>query len=345
MAIIFGGMSAEYSVSLQSAHAVITHLDTSRFVPVLVGITREGRWYRFRGAPDHLLDDSWREAAYCTPAYLPPCRGEAGLLEYGGGVRVLTRLDAAFPVMHGPYGEDGKLQGLLEMAGIPVVGCGSLAGALCMDKDLAHRLVKAAGIAVPRSRCFGPGAPFAEIAAAAAELGYPLFAKPVNAGSSFGISRVSAPEELEAAVREAYRYDGRLLLEEAIEGCELGCAVLGGGDTLLTGEPDEIELAGGFFCFEEKYNLHSAKIHVPARLSAEATARVKETATAIYRLLGCGGFARVDMFLRPGGELVFNEVNTIPGFTAHSRYPAMMAAAGLPFPALVTSLIDAAVAS
>ena len=176
-------------------------------------------------------------------------------------------------------------------------------------------------------------------AAAAAALGYPLFVKPVRAGSSFGVTRVAAPEDLAAAVEAAFRYDDRVLLEEAIPGFEAGCAVMG-NETLQTGEPDEIELAGGFFDFTEKYNLVTAKIHCPARIAPAQAAALKAAAKTVYRALDCRGFARVDLFLTPAGEIVFNEVNTIPGFTPHSRFPGMMAAAGVPF----AQVLDRAVA-
>ncbi len=340
-AILFGGMSAEYPVSLQSAHAVATHLDTGRYVPVLVGITRQGRWYRYRGDAARILDDTWCDPQFCTPAILSPCRKNAGLMEFGIGVTVFTKLDLAFPVMHGPLGEDGSIQGLLELAGIPVVGCGTLASAVCMDKDIAHRLAGSAGVGVPKSVRFNGHAAPEELRAAAAELGYPVFVKPVRAGSSFGISKVADAEQLAEAVQTAFAYDTQVLLEEAVDGFEVGCAILG-GDALTIGELDEVQLAGGFFDYKEKYNLITSKIHVPARLAAGKAEEIRQTAAAIYRLLGCSGFARVDLFVTPAGRVVFNEVNTIPGFTPHSRYPAMMRAAGLDFAAVVGRLMEAA---
>lgn len=341
IAILFGGMSAEYPISLQSAHAVITHLDTDKYTPILVGITQNGEWLRYRGGAEAILNDSWNTSASCTPAFISPCRRSAGLVELGAAT-VFTRLDAAFPVMHGPLGEDGTVQGLLELAGIPIVGCGTTASALCMDKDIAHLLVQSTGVTVPASHSFSRGAAPEKIHAAASTLGYPLFVKPVRAGSSFGISQVENETELDAAVHAAFAYDTRILLEVAVEGFEVGCAVLG-DETLTIGEPDEVELASGFFNFDEKYSLATSRIHVPARVAPEKREQLKQTAAAIYRRLGCSGFARVDMFLRPTGEIVFSEVNTIPGFTPHSRYPGMMKAAGLDFATLVERLLEAAV--
>ena len=246
-------------------------------------------------------------------------------------------------MLHGKNGEDGTLQGLLELAGVPVVGCGALASALCMDKDRSHKLAALAGVQVPRSAVFRRGADGAEIRAAAEQLGFPLFVKPVRAGSSFGISRVTSAEDLPRAVGEAFAHDREVLLEEAVPGFEVGCAVLG-SEELTVGEVDEIELGQGFFDFEEKYTLKTSAIHCPARISTEQARRIKEAAKKVYRALDCKVFARVDLFLTPAGEVVFNEVNTIPGFTAHSRYPRMMEAAGLGFTELITRIIEGGLA-
>lgn len=342
IAVLFGGRSPEYGVSLQSAHAVITHIDRERFEPVLVGITPSGGWYYYSGPADRILSDSWHDAADCTPALLSPDpREHALLLREKEGLRPIV-LDAAFPVLHGQNGEDGTVQGLLQLAGIPTVGCGVLSSALCMDKDRAHKLVHAAGIAVPASVVVDKTCPETEALAQCEALHYPLFVKPVRAGSSYGITQVSGVQELPDALRLAFQYDGQAIVEEAVPGFEVGCAVLGSGE-LTAGEPDEIELAQGFFNFKEKYTLETSAIHVPARITPEQKRRVQETAKTIYRVLDCQGFARVDCFLRPDGEIVFNEVNTIPGFTAHSRYPNMMKAAGLSFTDLVTQVIELAV--
>ena len=333
----FGGCSSEYGVSLQSAHGVLTHLDRARWQPLMVGITREGKWLYYTGSPDALPDDRWQGPA-CVPCALCPDRGARQLLLLdGSGTRL--DFDAAFPVLHGRNGEDGTLQGLLELAGVPVIGCGSLSGALCMDKDRAHKLAQLAGVRAPRSALFSRDAALCDIAAAAEELGFPLFVKPVRAGSSFGVSRVEGWSQLPGAVEAAFDNDRELLLEETIPGFEVGCAVLGTGE-LTVGEVDEIELSQGFFDFEEKYTLKTSAIHCPARIPAETAQRVRQAARTVYRALDCKGFARVDLFLTPDGEIVFNEVNTIPGFTAHSRYPNMMKAAGLDFTALITRIIE-----
>ena len=338
VAVLFGGCSPEYGVSLESAHAVITHMDREKYHPVLIGISPEGRWFHYTGDVERIPENTWQGAG-CVPAAVSPDREEKCLLALGENGVEKIRLDAAFPVLHGRNGEDGTVQGVFELAGIPIVGCGVLASALCMDKARAHRLAKEAGVDVPASVVLERGM---EAAQAAQALGYPLFAKPVRAGSSYGVTRVETPEGLDAAVALAFRYDSEIILEEAISGFEVGCAVMG-NDSLTVGELDEIELSGGFFNFKEKYTLETSAIHVPARISPEKADEMKEAARKIYRALGCRGFARVDMFLEPGGRIVFNEANTIPGFTAHSRYPSMMRAAGMPFGQVVSALIGLAV--
>ena len=337
---LFGGVSSEYAVSLESAQAVLTHLDQSKFRPLMVGITKDGQWLHYTGAVDAIGADRWQNAD-CVPCTLVLHRGARQLLLLDG-TGATRSFDAAFPVMHGKNGEDGTLQGLLELAGVPIVGCGTLASALAMDKDRAHKLAACAGVDIPRGMVFSRGAAPDDWNAAAEELGYPLFVKPVRAGSSFGITRVTAPSQLAAALEEAWRHDREALLEEAVPGFEVGCAVLG-TKTLTVGAVDQVSLSQGFFDYEEKYTLKTASIHCPAPILPEEAARIQAAAKVVYRALDLKGFARVDFFLTPGGRVVFNEVNTIPGFTAHSRYPAMMAGVGLDFSALLDRLIGLAV--
>lgn len=341
--VLFGGCSTEYEVSLQSAHGVLQALDRSRFTPLTVGITREGRWLRYPGGLSHLETGDWQAQPDCVPCTLSLDRGDRRLLWLDGSGRS-EGFDAAFPILHGKNGEDGTVQGLLGLVGAPIIGCGALSSALCMDKDRAHKLAALAGVRVPRSRLFRRGAVLPQMARAAEELGYPLFVKPVRAGSSFGVSKVNTPDQLPAAVWSAFAHDREILLEEAVPGFEVGCAVLG-SDELTVGAVDEIQLSQGFFDYTEKYNLITSRIHCPARISPEKAAEIQETAKTVYRALDCRVFARVDLFLTPWGEIVFNEVNTIPGFTAHSRYPGMMKAAGWDFGDLVSRLIELGVES
>lgn len=360
VAVFFGGCSSEYGVSLESASAVISNLNRDRYVPVPVGISREGEWFWFSGDIEKIKDDTWCNQEDCVPAVLSPERKEHKLLLMKEEEVDFIQIDAAFPVLHGKNGEDGTIQGMIELAGIPLVGCGVLASAVCMDKDRAHRLAQAAGIRVPgavvlerETKNTEKGGSLEEdeeeylqkrAADFAYEIGYPLYVKPVKAGSSYGVTRVQKPEELPAAVGLAFQYDDRVIIEENIEGFEVGCAVMGNGP-LTVGEVDEIELSGGFFDFTEKYTLKTSAIHVPARISRQKAQEIKETGKIIYKALGCSGFARVDMFLTPAGEIVFNEVNTIPGFTEHSRFPGMMKAAGYSFMEILENIIGLAVGS
>ncbi|MDY3014748.1 MAG: D-alanine--D-serine ligase VanG [Evtepia sp.] len=339
VAVFFGGRSPEYTVSLQSAYSVLTNLSPQQYQVVPVGITRRGQWFLYNGPFDWLLDDSWHsDTASLTPAMISPDPEVHGLLVLSPeGTRTIP-LDCALPVLHGKNGEDGTVQGLLELADIPIAGCGTLASALCMDKDRAHKLAAMAGVLVPRSLVLSAWDDRTRAAAWADKAGFPLFVKPVKAGSSYGITKVSDPQGLPDAIAHAFAYDDQVVLEEAIDGFEVGCAVMGTQE-LIVGEIDEIELSSGFFDFTEKYTLKTSAIHVPARVD-EGTARtVKETAQTIYRALGCAGFARVDLFLTREGELYFNEVNTIPGFTEHSRFPGMMKAAGYTFPQILDTII------
>lgn len=342
IAVLFGGRSSEYEVSLQSASAVIQSIDTKKYDVVPLGITRQGAWYRYGGPAELIVDDKWTSHPSCVRAVISPDRKTHGILELWDKSAVAVRIDAAFPVLHGKNGEDGTVQGLLELAGIPVVGCGALSSAVCMDKDVAHRLVQAAGILTPPSTVIYPDTPWQQVLEKTNVLKYPLFVKPACAGSSFGVTKVGEISRLPEAIADAFQHDGKVVVEQAIEGFEVGCAMLGARPVI--GEVDEIELEGGFFDYEEKYTLKTSRIHVPARISPEAAARVKKTAAVIYRALDCRGFARVDMFLTHGGDIVFNEVNTIPGFTAHSRYPNMLKATGMSFPEIVNTIISEAVA-
>ena len=296
--VLFGGYSTEHEVSLQSAAAVLKHLDVQRFSPLTVGITKQGKWMYYTGPFEQIQDGTWHtRAEYCAPCMLCPDKGSAALVVHGQHEARYT-LDAAFPVLHGKNGEDGTVQGLLELAGVPIIGCDTLSSALCMDKDKAHKLAALAGVEVPRSAVFAKGASHAAIENAARLLEYPLFVKPVRAGSSFGITKVQSPRQLAGAVHEAFCHDDRILLEAQVPGFEVGCAVMG-NKALFVGEIDEIELSGDFFDYEEKYTLKTSRIHCPARIAPSDAARIKAAAQTVYRALGCRVFARVDLFFTP----------------------------------------------
>lgn len=335
---LFGGCSSEYAVSLQSAAAVIRHLDMDRFEPVLIGITRQGHWFRYQGAVEKIVDDTWWSDKSCIPAVISPSREVHGVLEFHGESVKQIFMDVVFPIMHGKNGEDGTIQGLLELSGIPFIGCGTLSSALCMDKELAHMIAEAVGISIPS---FVTLRRYEDIQAKVEQaelLGYPLFVKPARAGSSFGITKAADRKQLLNAIEQAFQHDTKVVIEESIDGFEVGCAVLG-NDDVLVGAVDEIELQEGFFDYTEKYTLNTSKIHTPARISQEKAREIKETALVLYKALECRGFARVDMFLTSAGDIVFNEINTIPGFTAHSRYPNMLKAVGMSFEEVIDRLI------
>lgn len=339
IAIIFGGKSTEYEVSLQSVTSVFENINRDKYEMIPVGITRDGEWFYYTGDLKKVTDNTWFEdTANLRPVAVAQSCSVKGLLDLSEDKYKVIGIDLAFPVLHGKNGEDGTLQGLFELAGIPVIGCNTLASALCMDKDRAHKLVGLAGVSVPQAVTFNQYGKEKALEQIDKELSYPLFVKPVRAGSSFGITKVTDAADLKEAVELAFKHDTEVIVEETIEGFEVGCAVLG-NDELIVGRVDEIELSHGFFDFTEKYTLKSSKIHMPARIDADTEKRLQETAKVIYKALGCSGFARVDMFLTPSGEIVFNEVNTIPGFTSHSRYPNMMKGIGLSFSEMLDKLI------
>lgn len=342
IAVLFGGCSTEYDISLQSAYAVITHLDINKYDPVLLGITPVGEWFYFSGELVKIRENIWYNPSDCVRAIISPSREVHGVLKFEAGEVRTIRLDAAMPVLHGKNGEDGTVQGLLELAGIPIVGCNSLCSALCMDKDKAHKIAHVAGVRIPRSFILENKMDAKALWEQAENIGYPLFVKPVRAGSSFGITKVLHKDELPVAVKLAFGHDDRVIIEENISGFEVSCAVLG-NDKLTVGELGEIELADGFFDYKEKYTPETYSFHVPARIPAQKAEEIKDTARTIYRALGCTGFARVDIFLTPSGEIIFNEVNTIPGFTTHSHYPHMLKAVGMTFEQVINTAIGLAV--
>ncbi len=340
IAVLFGGVSSEYEVSLQSAYAVITHANLQKFRLYPIGITKQGAWMLYTGCFENILNDSWwQDIPHCTPVLFSPDAQTHGFFLRTPQGFTPVRVDAVFPILHGRFGEDGTVQGLMELANIPIIGCGTCASALCMDKLRAHQLVASQGICTPKTLALQAPLDAEQIARFACSVGYPLFVKPLRAGSSFGVTRVEDPALLPDAIGLAFEYDSTVLLEEAIPGFEVGCAIIGNRQ-LLAGRVDEIELQGGFFDFTQKYTLSQAKIHMPARIPAPDERRIQQTAKRIYRILGCQGFARVDLFFTPSGGMVFNEVNTIPGFTPHSRFPNMMQGAGLSFAQLVDRLMD-----
>ncbi len=337
LGIVFGGCSEEHPVSVKSAREIARHLDTERYEPVWIGITTGGTWMLCDGP-----DGDW-EARGGRPAVLSPDRRVRGLLLLGEERYETIALDAVLPVLHGRLGEDGAMQGLLELAGIPYVGCDVQSSAVCMDKSLAYVVVRSAGIATPAFSIVAAGE-----AVDPGRFTYPVFVKPARSGSSFGVGKVERADELREAIEAARRYDSKVLIEEAVPGSEVGCAILGDERELVVGEVDRIGLSHGFFRIhqesEPERGSDNATVTVPADIPAESRALVQQTAMAIYRALGCRGLARVDTFLTDDGRVVLNEVNTFPGLTAYSRYPRMMVAAGWPLADVIDRLVALAVA-
>jgi D-alanine--(R)-lactate ligase len=333
--LIFGGSGEEHPISVKSAQQIAEHLDTESYEPFYIGITKSGAWKLCDGP-----DANWEDGS-CRSAVLSPDRSVHGLLVLEQTRYETIRLDVVLPLLHGKFGEDGAIQGLLELAGIPYAGCDIQSSALCMDKSLAYLVARSAGIATPNfwtvraNEDIDPD-----------QFSYPVFVKPARSGSSFGVSKVSAKEELPSAVEAARQYDSKLLIEQAVVGSEIGCAILGNGLDLIAGEVDRIALSHGFFRIHQESEPESgsdnATVTVPADIPADSRSLVQEAAKTLYRALGCRGLARVDMFLGDGGQVVLNEVNTLPGLTSYSRYPKMMAAAGLPLAEVIDRLVSLA---
>jgi D-alanine---(R)-lactate ligase len=333
--IVFGGVSEEHPISVKSVREVAKSLDTQKYEPFYIGITESGAW-KLCDSPE----GDWENGS-SRPAVLSPDRSVHGLLVLEHGQYTTISLDLVLPVLHGKLGEDGAIQGLLELSGIPYAGCDIQSSALCMDKSVTYRVVSNAGIATPNFWII-----MADEDIDTELLTYPVFVKPARSGSSFGVSKVSRKEELMSAVETARQYDSKVLIEEAVVGSEIGCSILGNDLDLFAGELDRVALSHGFFKIHQESTPESgsenATFIVPADISAESRELVQETAKAIYRALGCRGLARVDMFLKEDGSVVLNEVNTLPGLTSYSRYPRMMAAAGLPLSEVIDRMVSLA---
>ncbi len=330
--MLFGGRSGEHEVSLASAANVMAALSPEKYEVVPVGIDRAGKW--LASADSHALLSSGQplEGEDANRALANLVAGSAGAI------------DVVFPVMHGTYGEDGSMQGFLEMAGLPYVGCGVLSSALAMDKVMSKRVFREQGFPVVNDVWFRAADWSPEQARRAVEVcGFPCFVKPANLGSSVGVSKVKRPEELEQAVLLAGRYDLKVVIEQAApDAREIECAVLG-NDAPQASVPGEIIPSREFYDYASKYLDGTSELLIPAPLPEELAARVRNLAVNAFKALDCSGMARVDFFLsRNTGELYLNEVNTIPGFTAISMYPKLWEASGLPYTALVDLLIELA---
>ena len=356
VALVFGGRSSEHAISCVSAGSVLRNLDPDAYEVVAVGVTPEGGWVLTDGDPAQLAisdrtlpqvtDASGTELLLATD---PRRAGQLVNVDSSAAGQVLASVDVVFPVLHGPYGEDGTIQGLLELAGVPYVGAGVLASAAGMDKEFTKKLLAAEGLPVGKYVVIRPRD--ATLTAEQREdLGLPVFVKPARAGSSFGVSRVTAWEELPAAIAHARQFDPKVIVEAAIVGRELECGVLEFPDGDIRGSVlGEIRVEGvrgredGFYDFETKYLDDTAELDVPAKVDAEVSDQIRELAVAAFRAIDCQGLARVDFFLTEDGPLI-NEINTMPGFTTISMYPRMWAATGVDYPALLDAMVRTALA-
>jgi D-alanine-D-alanine ligase len=352
VAVVFGGRSSEHAISCVSAGSVLRHLDRERFDVIPVGIARSGAWVLGTDDPAQLAIQNRQLPAVdptATALALPgdPTRGGLVVLEPGRAGEVLAGVDVVFPVLHGPFGEDGTIQGLLEMAGLPYVGPGVFASAAGMDKEFAKKLLASAGLPVGDLVVLRPGT--ATLTSQERKrLGLPVFVKPARAGSSVGITRVTDWTELDGAIAAGRAHDPKVLVEAAVAGREVECGVLEFPDgSVRASLPAEIRIVGAgadYYDFDAKYLDDVCEFDIPAKLDDDVTDRVRESAIAAFRALDCQGLARVDFFVGTDGVPVVNEVNTLPGFTPISMYPRMWAVTGIDYPTLLTTLVDTALA-
>lgn len=344
--IIFGGVSSEHEISLMSATSILENIDTSLFDAVTIGIRRDGRALLYKGSTAAIKDGSW-ENCDVTPCIISPDPSHHGVLLFDGGSTVI-RLDAAFPVLHGKNGEDGSIQGLLTLAQIPFVGSGILASAACMDKAVTHALLESVGIKTAKWVAFTNHEylkdPEKYLNKIENELGLPCFVKPANAGSSVGVSKAKNRDGLVAALELAFKNDYKVVCEKAVVGKEIECAVLGNQEPIASCV-GEIEACKEFYDYEAKYIDGTTNTYVPARIEAEHSEKIREISVSAYKALGCSGLSRVDFFLDENGEVILNELNTLPGFTSISMYPKLFEESGIPYKELITRLIELACAN
>ena len=346
VAVLFGGVSSEHDVSLASAENVINSIPTDKYDVYKIGITKDGRWFKYDG-PNELKGSKWESHESCVSACILPDRGRKGITVFEkDGVKTIE-IDCVFPVLHGKNGEDGTMQGLMELAGIPCVGCDMISSAMSMDKAVTNTIMDYAGIpqakwlAITKYDYAKGSQEFLD--KAVDYLGLPIFVKPACAGSSVGVSKANDMDNLKKAMEIAFEHGSKVVLEQTIVGREIECAVLGNNE-LQVATPCEITPGSEFYDYESKYIDDTTKIELVARLTAEQVEKLKELAKKTYKALGCGGMARVDFFVSNDGEKMYlNEVNTIPGFTPISMYPKMFENAGKSYSTLVSELIELAI--
>ncbi|MDL2229740.1 D-alanine--D-alanine ligase [Treponema sp. OttesenSCG-928-L16] len=341
--ILFGGKSAEHEVSLQSAKNVYDAIDRDKYDPVLIGIDKRGRWIlndasRFllnADDPKHISLNTAGEAVALIPQ-------SGGALSNPGSLKSGQQIDVVFPILHGPFGEDGTVQGLLKLADLPFVGASVLGSAVGMDKDVMKRLLRDSGIPIARFIALKSHEKPTPFGTAVESLGLPMFVKPANMGSSVGVSKVHDEGEYAAALAAAFRYDTKIIIEEFVKGREIECAVLG-NEAPEASVPGEVISTHEFYSYDAKYiDENGAALEIPAKLPADTAERIRKLAVESFRALSCEGLGRIDFFLKENGEILVNEINTMPGFTKISMYPKLWEASGLSYTALIDRLITLA---
>jgi len=343
--ILFGGRSAEHEVSVQSAKNILEAINKEKYEVVLIGINKEGRWRLKKTSELSLLSEGsniTRLNGKDEGAVLIPEEKESNLFPLLSE-RELKKVDVVFPVLHGPYGEDGTIQGLLELANIPYVGAGVLGSAVGMDKDVMKRLLREAGIPVVKFLTFNRSSlKEIDFGRVRDELGLPLFVKPANLGSSIGMNKIKKKEQFQPALKEAFQYDNKILIEECIKGREIECSVLGNDDPVAS-LPGEILPQYEFYSYQAKYlDDKGAILEIPARLSPDIVDKIQELSLRVFKIMCCQGMARIDFFLKNNEKIIINELNTIPGFTRISMYPKLWEASGIPYSELIDRLIQLA---
>ncbi len=344
VAILFGGKSSEYKVSLSSAYALLSNINREKYNLYTIGITEDGVWYLYEGDLEDIRLDTWHESDKKFPLLISPDNNSGVVCFLRGDEIEKVKLDVVYPMLHGKFGEDGQIQGLFSVMGVPVVGCLHASSAVCMDKAMTKAIVRELGVTQADSVTMRQGDDVNEtIAAAEAKLGYPMFVKPACAGSSVGISKARTREELVVAIDKALAEDSKLLIEEMISGVEVEVAVLEEKGKYTVSYPAEIDVGSSdFYDYETKYVSDASSYYIPARLTEEKFAEVRRNAERIFRALDCKGISRVDFFYTPDGRFVFNEINTLPGFTPISMYPKLMIHSGISYSELIDRLIASA---
>ncbi len=348
LAVIFGGNSSEHSISCISAASVIKNIKKDKYNVYMIGITKDGRWYLFSGEPDMLPDDKWINDKYITPTVISPDSATHGLIVFGKNGTETIKLDVIHPVLHGKNGEDGTIQGLFKLSGIPFVGCDTLSSAVSMDKAFTNAIADTKNIRQAKWTCINKyeySLRKEEFLRDSAEyLGFPIFVKPANAGSSVGITKAKDMESLKAGMEIAFKEDSKVVLEETINGYEVECAVLG-NEKPIASTVGEILPCSEFYDFEAKYVNGSTGLAIPAaNISNEKIEEVRSAAVKAYSALGCKGLSRVDFFVeKNSGDVYFNEINTLPGFTSISMYPKLWEASGISYPDLLDKLAELAI--